>query len=76
MSREIARAEEAERLLNSQVFKDAVQAVHEEIVRRWRAEEDMGTREELHADQKAVDRIVNQIKKVIDDGRIAVSRQR
>lgn len=75
MSQEIVRAEEAQRLLGSSVFQDAVQAVQDEIVRRWRACESMEGREELYYEQKVLGRVVAALKTVIDNGRIAADRQ-
>lgn len=73
---DVVRGEEAHRLLESALFKEAVQEVEQDIVRRWRAETDLAKREELHADSRAVGRITAALKKIADAGRIAAHRLR
>lgn len=75
MSQEIVRAEEAQRLLGSSVFQDAVQAVQDEIIRRWCVCETVEGREELYNEQKVLGRVVAALKAIIDNGRLAADRQ-
>lgn len=71
---DIARGEEAYRLLESKIFKEAVQEVESEIVRRWRVSEDIQEREGLYHEQKVLARVVGALKEVADNGRLAADR--
>lgn len=71
---DIVRGEEAHRLLESKLFREAVQDVKDEIVRQWYVAETVSEREELHSRQRALASITSALKKIADNGRFAADR--
>lgn len=71
---DVVRGEEAHRLLESAIFKEAVQDVKDEITRQWYVAETIQEREELHSRQRALASITGALKKIADNGRFAADR--
>lgn len=70
---QVARAEEAQRLLNSPLFTAALQDTRTGIQEAWARTntKDKETLQELHLMVKLVDRVENCLKQHIDSGKIA-----
>ena len=65
-----SRASEADRLLNSDLFKDVIATVEQNIKDQWAAEPSKEGREALHATLRAVPLVVQELRKIRDSGKI------
>lgn len=67
----ILDAERVERFLADAAVQAAFQRAEENIIARWKAAKTKDTREELHADLRAIDSIKSALHAVIGDGQKA-----
>ena len=66
----IRDGKEAERILDSPVFRGAIQDVTGALLQRWKDATDMETREKAHAYMTALDSVVAQLRIVMQNGEI------
>lgn len=75
-SNEIKRwAEEADRILKSEVFAAAVQEVDRDLVRRWRNSATVDEREDAFHALRALDSVVQQLHRTLNAGLIENARR-
>ena len=71
---DLLRAQQAGAILDSQVFKDAVQKTEANIIEKWRHGSTPQTREAAHAELMALDGVLAQLGTIVDDGEVIRTR--
>ena len=63
-----AKAQEAKRILESDLFQEVIASMRQSLKDQWEAEPSQAARETLHATLRAVPLVVKELKKIRDDG--------
>lgn len=63
-----AKAQEASRILNSELFQEVIASLRQSLKDQWEAEPSAAGRETLHHTLRAVPMVVSQLKKIRDQG--------
>lgn len=71
LRKRIEDADEMADLLDHPAFQKAITAIDHEIHEQWRFAETVEKREQVHADYRALQRLIQCMRAVISDGKIA-----
>lgn len=73
---DVIRSNEAESILNSNTFQDAIKTLKEEYINLWLSskDDDITKRENLHKAAKLLPEIENQLRITIEKGKITKSQ--
>lgn len=73
LEQQVTRGRTAAAFLEDPVFRDAVEAVRKRTVEQWQSTQptDVQAREGCHALMRALDSVLGEINKVVNDGKVA-----
>lgn len=70
------QAQQAQTILDDEIFKVAVDGVELSIIDQWRSETDQKKRDDLWRDLQALQKIVSRLKRIVQEADVAVKQKR